>query len=356
MEKAKQLPSGQWRQRFTGPDGKRHSTTDTSARKVQKKAALALSDMIKSYEASKAEEQHPTRFDTFAEDWLQTRRPGSPGGYAVSSYRKRLHHLAELNKTFGHRMIEDITPAEIRQWWNRRSTTPTQRSTLYWFIHAIFEVALDDELIHRNPCRVKDASKKASKKRPTFTDDDMQKIHDAAEGDMKTMILVLMGTALRIGELLALDWADIELLDARLHVTKHSTPYGIQPGTKTGEDHTRTIDLPAWVLEALEGLYAGSEGDGPVFRNAHGGRLSIDSAERRFRVIRSRAGLEEMHLHDLRHVALTAYANQHGVTLKDVMEFGGHVSERVAMGYQHGSRERAQQFARESVPPRWVRS
>ena len=134
------------------------------------------------------------------------------------------------------------------------------------------------------------------------------------------MILVLMGTALRIGELLAHDWSDIELLDARLHVTKHLTPYGIQAGTKTGEEHTRTIDLPAWVLEALYGLYGASEGEGPVFRNTRGGRLSIDGAERRFRTMRIQAGLEEMHVHDLRHVALTAYANLPAVTLKDVMD------------------------------------
>ena len=182
MEKPKQLPSGRWRQRFTGPDGKRHGTTDTSARKVQKKAALEVADLEKNYDASKAEKGHSTRFDTFAEEWLQTRRPGSPGGYAVSSYRKRLLHLAELNRTFGHLMVEDVTPAQIRHWWNSKASTPTMRSTLYWFLHAIFEVAMDDDLIHRNPCLVKGASKKTSKKRPTFTDADMERIHAAARG------------------------------------------------------------------------------------------------------------------------------------------------------------------------------
>jgi len=356
MEKAEQLPSGKWRQRFTGPDGKRHSTTDTSERKVNKKAALELAGLIANYGKQKERERSRTRFDTFAEEWLHTRRPTSPGGYAVSSYRKRLVHLAELNKTFGSVLIEDITPAQVRAWWNSRESTPPYRHSLYWFLHAIFEVALDDELIQRNPCRVKGAQHKGTKKRPDYTDADVEKVYEAAAGQMKSMVLVLMGSGLRIGELVALDWSDIEFLDSKLHVTKHWTPYGMTEGTKTGADRSRTIDLPAWVLQVLENLYREAQGDGPIFRNQRGGRLSIDSAERRFRTIREAAGFDEMHLHDLRHVALTRYAHQPGVMLKDLMDFAGHLTPRVSMGYLHSDNERAQKFAAESVSPRWVKS
>lgn len=135
-------------------------------------------------------------------------------------------------------MIEDVTPAEVRRWWNSRAETPSYRDSPFWLLHMIFEVALDDEVIHRNPVRVRDAGKKASKQRPTFTDNDVAKLLDAAEGDMKVMVTVLSWAGLRIGELLALDWADIEFLESRLEVTKHVTPQGIQPGTKTDADHT----------------------------------------------------------------------------------------------------------------------
>lgn len=354
MEKPQKLSSGNYRQRYTGPDGKRHSATDTTARKVQQKAALELAEMVANH-GKKARKETRTRFDTFAEDWLQTRRPGSPGGYAVSSYRKRLAHLTELNQTFGTKCIEDVTPAEVRAWWNTRASTPSYRNTLYWLLHSIFEVAMDDELIQRNPVRVRGASEKTNRKRPTFTDRDVEKILDAAEGDMKVMVTVLSWSALRIGELLALDWSDIEFLESRLDVTKHLTPHGIQPGTKTGADHTRSIDLAPWALAALEALYSDSDGQGPIFLNNRGGRLSVDGAERRFRTIRSKAGLETMHLHDLRHVALSAYARQPGVTLTDLMAFGGHLSERVAMGYQHADDDRSKKFAAEAATPRWVK-
>lgn len=286
MEKPQKLASGSWRQRYKGPNGERNSATDTTPKKAQDKALLELARMLAHHADGTIQARTRTRFDTFAEDWLQTRRPGSPGGYAISTYRKRLNHLAELNREFGSRMIEDVTPAEIRRWWNSRAETPSYRDSLFWLLHMIFDVALDDELIQRNPVRVRDAGKKASKKRPTFTDRDIEKLLDIAKEEMKVMVMVLSWAGLRIGELLALDWADVEFLESRLEVTKHLTPQGIQPGTKTGTEHTRTINLAPWALTALEGLYAGSEGSGPIFRNTRGGRLSVDGAERRFRTLR----------------------------------------------------------------------
>lgn len=339
------------------PDGKRHSTTDTSARKVQTRAAQELSRLIEDHATQEAKSATLTRFDLFAEEWLQTRRPGQPGGYKPIVYRKRLLHLRALNESFGRRFIEEIRVADIRAWWNTRADKPVQRVNLYALLHMIFEVAMDDELIQRNPCRVRGASAVASKRRPTFTDADVQKIYDAAEDpQMRAIILILMGTALRIGELSALDWENVELLDGKIDVVQHWTPLGIEEGTKTGPEQTRTIALPLWVREVLEGLYARSDGEGAVFRNQRGGRLSVDSAERRFRPIREKAGLPSMHLHDLRHVALTNYARLPGVTLAEVMAFGGHRSERVAMRYQHSDGERAQLHAAASVAPRWVKA
>lgn len=357
MEKPKQLPSGNWRQRVTGPDGRRHSVTAPSARKAQKAAALLLAELIENSSRADERTSSHTRFDLFSEQWLQTRKPGEPGGYAVSSYRKRLHHLREINTHFGSYVVEEITSSMVRDWWVSRAATPSQRHTLYWLMHGIFEVALDDELIHRNPCRVKGANTKPGKTRPTFSDEDVEKIYASASNiQTRAMIAVLRGTALRVGELVALDWSDISLLEGKLFVTKHWTPFGMQPGTKTGPDHHRTVVMPEWVQKVLEGLLGGTDGEGPIFRHDRDGRLSVDGAERRFKKVREQAGVRSMHLHDLRHVALTEYARQPGVTLADLKAFGGHLSDSVAMGYQHTDNDRAAQHAAASPVPRWVRT
>lgn len=357
MEKPRQLPSGNWQQRVTGPDGKRRPVTAATERKAQRAGALLLAELEAKHAASQNLDATKTLFSTYGERHLWSRRPGQINGYAPSSYYKRNHDLKELNKAFGDRYLERIRPSEIRKWWDSKGDTQSRRQALYWFLHQIFEVAMTDELILMNPCRVKEASKNPNKKRPTFVDSDMEKVIGAAtEEQMRMMLLVLAGTALRVGELVALDWSDIAFFDKKLHVTKHWTPQGIQPGTKTGPEKVRSIDMPAWVVEALETLYKGSDGDGPVFRHTRGGRLSVDGAEVRFRKIRERAGLPQMHLHDLRHVALTNYARLPGVTFKEIMAFGGHESERTAMRYQHTNDERTAQLAAATPTPRWAKA
>jgi integrase len=140
---------------------------------------------------------------------------------------------------------------------------------------------------------------------------------------------------MRIGEAVALDWDDLSFWDRKANVMRHYTALGLREGTKTGRTETRTLALPTWVTDELEALLKESDGEGAVFKNQRGGRLSVDSAERMFRTLRVKAKLPDMHLHDYRHVSLTAYARQPGVTLKDIMARGGHKNERTAMKYQH---------------------
>jgi len=365
MNKPQQLPSGNWRIRITGPDGKRHSVWATTPHKVKLAAKAELGRLHVEHEAKlqakvaavEARKNPRRRFDLYAESYLHTRRPGEPYGYTQVVYRRRLNHLRILNETFGNMFVQDITPQDVRDWWTSRSATPAHRSSLYAFLRLVFGQALDDELIQRNPCRVKGAGRPSSRKRPTFTDEDVEKIlRTATEPQMRILLQVLMGTALRIGELVALDWEHIEFLGRKLHVTRHLTPLGLRDGTKTGEEVTRSIDLPAWVLELLEGWYATTGPEGPIFVNTRGKRLSIDIVERKFRAIRASVGLDTMHLHDARHMALTRYARQPGVTLADFMAFGGHKSVAVAMGYQHTDEERGAMHAANAVAPRWVKS
>jgi hypothetical protein len=132
MEKAVELKSGSWRQRVTGPDGKRHSVTapGPTDRKVKKAAALLLAQLEKDA-AEKKTKKTKTLFSTYAEQHLWSRRPGRVNGYAPSAFYKRQLHLKELNKTFGRLYIEEIRPPQVRAWWVTKGDTPSYRQSLY---------------------------------------------------------------------------------------------------------------------------------------------------------------------------------------------------------------------------------
>ncbi|WP_278101923.1 hypothetical protein AB0870_09860 [Microbacterium proteolyticum] len=143
MNKPQELPSGSWRIRFTGPDGERYGVTAPTPTKAKSAMKAKMGELYaeqerraeaKAQARAKAEAKKNkvpvTRFDLFAEQWLYTRRPGESLGYAASSYRKRLNHLALLDKSFGIRDVRDITVSDIRAWWKERSATPVHRRTL----------------------------------------------------------------------------------------------------------------------------------------------------------------------------------------------------------------------------------
>lgn len=347
MERPRQLQSGKWQGRVTGPDGKRYSAgVHVSERKAEKAQALKLAELEARQEAGPDPDK--TDFVQYAEAYLYSRRPEEVDGLAPTSYYKNQKWLqGKLVPFFAGKAVQDITPPMVRDWWNKHSEAPSTRKSAYYLLNAIFELALDDELISRNPCRVKGAGKKVSKTRPTFTEADVAKLYEAADDTQtKALVALLAGSAMRVGEAVALRWDDVSFWDARVHVQRHRTPQGLPEGTKAGEDKTRLLALPGWVTEALEALYKERDGEGFIFLNKRGTGLSVDGAERIFRDLREEAGLPHIHLHDLRHVSLTAYANQPGVTLRDVMARGGHSSEKVAMGYQHTTTEKDEAVAK----------
>ena len=67
--------------------------------------------------------------------------------------------------------------------------------------------------------------------------------------------LIMMLTGLRVGELLALEWSDIDFENRRLYVRQHAVKiapnkFEVQPGTKNGKN--RYVTIPENLIEFLE--------------------------------------------------------------------------------------------------------
>lgn len=81
-------------------------------------------------------------------------------------YRRllRLHLLP----TFDGVDLDKITPPGVRTWRAERlkaTEAPTTVAKSYRLLKAIMETAVDDELIRRNPCRIKGAGKESAEER-----------------------------------------------------------------------------------------------------------------------------------------------------------------------------------------------
>ena len=149
-----------------------------------------------------------------------------------------------------------------------------------------------------------------------------------------------LGTALRRGELLALRWKDIELLERRLHVRealvrgKITTPKSkasrrtIQIGP-----HTTTVLADWWQTTPYQG------NDELVFPNPHTGNPADPSKLSKYmRQALRHAGITKPFrpFHDLRHSALTAEAAAGNSSIY-IQHRAGHSQASITERYLHAT-------------------
>jgi len=140
---------------------------------------------------------------------------------------------------------------------------------------------------------------------------------------MHAAIISSIATGIRQGELLRLDWSDIDLAKRTLRVLI------------TKNDEPRTVHLPESACEALRHLKAEKVRSlAAVFVMDDGSRLRKSTLEARWRTIRDRAALADFHWHDLRHSCASIMA-QSGATLLQIAEQLGHKSLQMVQRYAH---------------------
>lgn len=131
---------------------------------------------------------------------------------------------------------------------------------------------------------------------------------------VKPVVLFALETAMRRSEMLALCWPDIDLAHrmARLSDTKNG--------------HPRQVPLSSRAVGALEAL--------PGPREGHVFKLSANALRIAFTRAADRAGLHDLHFHDLRHEA-TSRLFERGLSVMEVATITGHRTLQMLRRYSH---------------------
>jgi integrase len=162
-----------------------------------------------------------------------------------------------------------------------------------------------------------------------FTFEEAERLVGGAPGDWKAMIVVGLRTGLRIGELLALRWDDVDLVAGRL-VVRRSVSRGLIGTPKNGR--SREIPLSDQALAALKGH---RHLRGELVFCGESGRL-LNRGECKWPLWRAcqKAGLRRVGWHALRHT-FASHLAMRGVPLKAVQELLGHSTMDMTMRYAH---------------------
>ncbi|OJH41107.1 tyrosine-type recombinase/integrase [Cystobacter ferrugineus] len=184
-----------------------------------------------------------------------------------------------------------------------------------------------------------------------LTFEEAEHLIDAAEPEWRTLILLALKTGLRHGELIGLQWGDVDLQRGKLKV-RRTIWQGVTGLPKGGRE--RTVDLPGSAVDALKGH---RHLRGPyVFCQEGGQPLTAGMTEHRLERALSRAGITReqgfVTWHDLRHT-YGSHLAMRGVPLKVIQELMGHATIEMTMRYAHlapEARESAVQQLDRPVP------
>ena len=211
-------------------------------------------------------------------------------------------------------------------------------------------MAVSKKLIARNPadgCRLPPAKPREMQ---VLTPDEVQRLLiQAKEDGCYELLLLEIATGLRRGELLALQWDDLNFKTRTLRVERqvHRAKGKLilsQPKTKAAN---RTIILPAPLLAVLK-EYRQQVHSRWLFPSPRKDDLPLDpaSVRKHLTTILERARCKHIRFHDLRHLFATM-SLEHGMDIKTLSTVIGHVSSSTTLNiYAHVTDEMRQTAAR----------
>ena len=333
----RKLPSGRFQARYQGPDGITRSAPETFAsqtdadRWLVRKEAEILDGRWKNPDDK-------VLFGVYADAWFKER------DYAATTRERngsalRLHILP----TFAKVVLSEITTPQIRRWRAGLLESSVGEPTVakaYQILRAIMNTAVDDELIQRNPCRIKGAGAAKTAERPFLDVAEVFQLADAVPARFRVLIFLAAFTGLRFGELAALQRHDIDLERRTVAVRRalaETRTDGILVKAPKSAAGVRTVAFPASLSGSLAAhldVFAEQGRTGLVFTGARGGQLRRNNFRRLWLRALETTGLGDVHFHDLRHTGNTLAATG-GATTRELMQRMGHSSVRAALIYQH---------------------
>jgi len=211
-------------------------------------------------------------------------------------------------------------------------------------------LAVRHEVIPRNPMDHVSRLRRPARIPDAFEDSEIELIREAVreweerkivagpkpDGQLGQIIEVLLGTSVRIGEVLAIRIRDLDLRSAiptvRITgtiVSRKGEPTHRQDHPKTSRS-VRTIALPQFAVAAIRARIKkrlSIDPDALLFCNRNGDPLTTNNVRRRLRDVMDKAGLSGVTPHRFRRTGATAINKAGGIVL--AAELLGHTDSRI---------------------------
>lgn len=189
-------------------------------------------------------EPHNITLGQWIDEWLETYAKPSVRPRTYDRYKSLLAHTTPLQK----KRLTNLIPAHFQKLYNDLSAlSGTTKKHIHYCLSGCLEQAVINRLIYANPIKAVEAPRATTKEIETFTPDELDAIRKAAESDVHGLVIfIAINTGMRLSEILALSWKDIDLKKNTISI-KHTVHYSISAGTRLedpkNEYSKRTIPI-----------------------------------------------------------------------------------------------------------------
>jgi integrase len=251
----------------------------------------------------------------------------------LTDYR---YTVRRLDDAFGEQRLEDVTPGAIERW---KATLTVSNRTIHKYLvvmHGIFRRAMKVWGLPSNPLTAVDRPRiRVSDDLHAFSPEEIWALVRAASSEEDgAVFLTAAFTGLRMGELLALQWGDIDFGGQSIRVRRSYNAHGGLSSPKSGK--VRSVPMvrdAATSLAALGTRELLTGEDDLVFPGEFGEYMDGSALRARYKRALERAGLRQLRFHDLRHTFGTLAVRRAEVPA--VQAWMGHSAIQTTMRYVH---------------------
>lgn len=216
---------------------------------------------------------------------------------------------------------------------------PISPSTLkhcFKTLKTIFKFALDNDYIEKDPMRGIKTPEVPHKKVDAMTGEQARIFVEGLKEttpEFRTKLYLMLTSGLRRGEVLGLQWQDIDFrnncLTVKRQIVKAEGNSTLETTPKTANS-VRTVPLTAFTVELLRELKTINKGLW-VFKSRYPNTLTQDVKD-----YTKKIGIGDYSPHDLRHTCATLLL-QNGTDIKSISELLGHADTSTTFDYYIGS-------------------
>ena len=291
----------------------------------------------------------------WVDTWLEVYIEPNVSPTTLSRYQGMIKRY--IKPLLGQIQVQKLTTLAVQAWVNGLKTSPVSGKPMavatikhaYHVLKGSMDKAVLAGIISRSPC-VGIMLPKGQKKPPVvYNEEQIKQLIAAAKGtEMELIIDIELCLGLRRGELLGLQWQDIDWENNQIHIVHNRVVVdgkSVVKDPKT-ESSCRTVDVPEQLIQKLHKhklkcwanrlrmgeMYTATD---YIIVHPDGKPIYPEYVSQMFTKLQVKANLPKCRFHDLRHLCASIMLMQ-GVNVKVAKEHLGHKDSSTTMNiYTH---------------------